>query len=555
MSTHTSLESKIDSRPSADDETSQSQYTSPPVTLRIGPDLQPYYVPEILLQSLGKLPPSVSGDKSIHLQDVDVDTGHVIVHFLYTGHYQILDGWHSDDDVVTTTSARANSEFKKALRAFVAAKKYKLATLQELAKLEIIRCGDEMSISHAAHAISKHILTELQDDAVWLQDLVLHKAEQAFEEDDAVFSTASFFSNIKNLKMAKLLGQRVAKLYHKRVSELHTAISAAKAEPNVPENGVVEEVDANIWVVSADRPVEGPSPPPLETECPVDDWASFGAAERKKKKGTKAAEQLSFDSPSPPSPVAEPEFVPDPVTEPVPVEEPILDAPEPVPEVVETAIDDGAPEDPWGSFSVGVGKKKKKKSKRAALLEEVPAPEPEVPSQTLEASEPVPEPEPIPSDVAQEIPSEAPPESIPDVVSEPAAAIEDSPVVVEPPLANEEEDSWGWGATLSPGKKKKRKKGKAVQLEAPPSPPPPPPMAVLEDLIEPEPQPEPEPALPVEEEPHTDAAGDVFCPWRYEHLTQNDTLKDCKQCELYVRRIAVKLHSAGLPDANGLVAR
>lgn len=217
-----------------DNGTSQSQYTSPPVTLRIGPGLKPFWVPEVLLQSLSKLPRSVQDNNSIHLTDVDVDIGHVIVHFLHTGQYRTLDGWHSDNTTEQRTSAQAKQGFKKALRAFAAAKKYELAALQDLAKVEIVHCSDEMSISHAVHAIGKDTFGDFMDDAGWLQDVVLAKIDVAFAQDDAVFSTPSFFSNVKSLKMAKLIGQRVAELYSRRVSELNLIISDVEAQLDGP---------------------------------------------------------------------------------------------------------------------------------------------------------------------------------------------------------------------------------------------------------------------------------------------------------------------------------
>lgn len=38
---------------------------------------------------------------------------------------------------------------------------------------------------------------------------------------------------------------------------------------------------------------------------------------------------------------------------------------------------------------------------------------------------------------------------------------------------------------------------------------------------------------------------------RLEHLARNDGRQNCKACELYMRNIAIKLHSVGLPNVNG----
>ena len=70
---------------------------------------------------------------------------------------------------------------------------------------------------------------------------------------------------------------------------------------------------------------------------------------------------------------------------------------------------------------------------------------------------------------------------------------------------------------------------------------------------------EPEPTVAVEALEALDPATEVvaissseICSSNREHLSEIDGWKNCKPCELYVQQVVSKLHSAGLPDVNGI---
>ena len=148
------------------------------------------------MQTLRDLPFSESAEKTIDLPDVDVETGHVIVHFLYTSQYQTL-----PDIEEGPSPSNSRADFKKAISAFIAAKNYKLTALQELARNEVHKCGENIAIAQAAHGIGKNTLSALQEDAVWLQDFIMRKAEQTFTNNDEIFSSNSFFSGIESHRL------------------------------------------------------------------------------------------------------------------------------------------------------------------------------------------------------------------------------------------------------------------------------------------------------------------------------------------------------------------
>lgn len=214
-----------------------------------------FFVPEVLLQSLNDLPRSESDFRKIELSDVDTETGHIIAHFLYTGTYQ-LPPTHPDHADEESLSKPKAADFKKGIAAFVAAKKYGLTELQELAKYETERIAAEISVAQAAHAVGKDTLASLQEDAGWLQGIVLRKAEQTFEENDAIFSSGSFFNGIKSLKLAKLLGQRVADLYRRRILQLRESPNGSYDRPVDAADSSTENTVEEVVEQSMEAPVE-----------------------------------------------------------------------------------------------------------------------------------------------------------------------------------------------------------------------------------------------------------------------------------------------------------
>lgn len=730
------------------------------MTLRVGPGLQPYYVPEILLQALNNLPRSDVEQRTIDLQEVDVDTGHVIVHFLHTGQYQTLP---NDDEETIPHNSKA--DFKKAIVAFLAAKKQRLTALKELAKDEIFQCAEGLSIVQVSHGVGKDVLTELAEDAAWLEDLILLKVERGFHDSYDVFASASFFSGIKSHRLAKLMGQHVARLYRDYIREPTKLVS--KTEDTIAEGVnsagklIPDQIDARVPVVLSELPktdvrsyplplevecledergtpatitkekkkadhiaqqassgelvpsalsvepetarLSGPaaealvvgasavattdsleptvertinatdaedpwafldslpkkkkkkkskrgltseqdqSPPPLEASHPIpepeallvlgtstdatqaplseahhgeiegilpqhedgidnspvvvepeppnvpedpwDDWGALPTSSKKKKKKKKGAvtivsEEVRSDPLPPPLPVTEDEPYLEVVAEPEAVEAPtVIDdytaievpaaaeevpfkctpteeapAEEPVPEVdgyIPVEASQIAAPDPFAGLSKSQKKKLEKKMKDEAAAKE----RAELARMTVEEAEAtesfaISEPSVRAPEPTVEVETELPREEPTVVTAELCSAIEDSPVVVEPPSTNPQSNDWGWDSSIwtSSDKKKAKKKKKAGQIEEPPpSPPPPPPpecapeLLSNEDFIEPVPEPEqePEPA-PILEDDYMETAGEVFCPWRYEHLTQDDRWKKCQECALYMRQIFFK---------------
>ena len=129
---------------------------------------------------------------------------------------------------------------------------------------------------------------------------------------------------------------------------------------------------------------------------------------------------------------------------------------------------------------------------------------------------------------------------------------DENPAVGETPPANLD-DLWGfnWSAGVAPSKKKKKKhsKDKKVRLTVSQESSLEPSMIIESDLIEPERvvnhEVDVKPVSDTTEIPHSDS-----CALRLEHLSEVNGWKTCRPCEVYVREIASRIHSTGIPEIN-----
>lgn len=506
-----------------------SPYTSPPSTLRFGPDRQSYYVPKVLLQSLGELPDD-PWERATSLPDVDADTGHVIVHFLHTGTYQTL----VEESEDFTTSLSASKEFLKAALVCVAAKKYKLTDLEELASKEMKQCGTDVSITELVQLISEDTFRVLCSECSWLQEFVTDKVEVAIKSGDDEFLTTGLFASIVSSSLARLLAQEVVNIYHKENMELRSKTAAPNghsftltASPDAKE-----ALEAELRPPVEDGVIPGPRPEPVSENVVSDhdsDYWGFDLKPSKKKK------KMRKPPPSEPDEIIE--TLPEPVSEPVrevgsapeqepeieatPDFEPLLEKSAPVPEVVHAE----PVCDPFAGLSKSQKKKLEKKMKEENRLSE--AENARVASALEEAvhDHDAPEP-PLPSG-----PLEADPES----VSNHFPLTESTPVVLGDQMWSE----------FGPSKKKTKKKGAMCLVKTPAEEE----AALGSDLIE--------EALLVHYTEVPDPTVELAvvrdaeeCPWRVEHLSESDGWRTCVPCELYVRKIASKLYPTGYSDAT-----
>lgn len=112
------------------------------------------------------------------LNEISSETGHVLIHFLICGAYQCL---RPQGD---SPEKRRASEFRTALDVYVAAESLLLPRLRDLARREITRLGDNMSLPSIISAIedSGRSLKTLPGVAAYVESRIISFGEEATPE-------------------------------------------------------------------------------------------------------------------------------------------------------------------------------------------------------------------------------------------------------------------------------------------------------------------------------------------------------------------------------------
>jgi hypothetical protein len=455
----------------------------------------------------------------------------------------------------------------------VAAKKYRLTDLEALARQEMEQCGTNVSMTELVQLISEDTFGVLCSDSSWLQDFLTNKVEVAVKSGHDMFLTTGFFTSIASSSLARFLAQEVVNIYHKE----NLALRSKAATPHghsfttTASPGAKEPLEAESRSPIRERVILDPLSEPVLAGTVGDhalyDWGFGSTTSKKKKKMRKPPssepDEITDSLPEPVSePVLEVESVPGVGSMPTVESEPaIYSAPQPVSKAEPSMVPEQGPEieatpvfepfceesiaipealhaepvqDPFAGLSKSQRKKLEKKMKEETRLAE------EQNARVAKAKE----------EAVHDF--DAPEAPLPSALSAPEPEPEHGCVLDDPPLAEPtpvvmEDQLWDdWDGPFGSSKKKKKKKGAVcfddtlAEHET----------AIGSDLIK-----EvslvkyttvPEPAIEVAVGHDADE-----CPRRVEHLSERDGWRACAPCELYVRKIASKLYTAGFPDLNG----
>jgi hypothetical protein len=209
--------------------------------LHIGSKKTVYYVPSHLLPSGWS---KTDGEDPILLCDVEMETGHTLVHYLYTGEYQTL-------DTVVNSTLDACDGLKRAFLVYVMAQNHNLIDLRELALHEFEGHCARLDIFEILGAI-KSDFTKLGPDS-WVHAFLHAKAKTAFETDHTVFSSEAFLGCLDNVALRDFMLRCVMKLYSDKVS--HTSNTEKETSQKLDEcdqtrrNCSVEEANTEQCMV------------------------------------------------------------------------------------------------------------------------------------------------------------------------------------------------------------------------------------------------------------------------------------------------------------------
>ncbi|KAL2683249.1 hypothetical protein Neosp_007717 [[Neocosmospora] mangrovei] len=100
----------------------------------------------------------------IDLGSIQFEAGHVIVNFLVTGKYQCLEPWG------TTAAGKNSSEFRTALRVYMAAESFCLVELFNVAQAEVKKVGDRLSFPQVVDNV--HFLNPFHAHFPWIGEYI-----------------------------------------------------------------------------------------------------------------------------------------------------------------------------------------------------------------------------------------------------------------------------------------------------------------------------------------------------------------------------------------------
>jgi hypothetical protein len=160
-------------------------------------------------------------------------------------------------------SEKANTEFKRAFLAYLAAKTYNLYGLQELAKEKIEHFGAELSIFDIVEAVRDEF-SKLSVGIPWFHEYLEGKVKAAFQEDHTVFAREDFFGRIDNVALLQVLARCLVGLFDERLSSMLNA--EREPVPGIFEENSPDRENAAIEAVSEEIPAKeayatgGPEP-------------------------------------------------------------------------------------------------------------------------------------------------------------------------------------------------------------------------------------------------------------------------------------------------------
>ncbi|KAF9733842.1 hypothetical protein PMIN04_012858 [Paraphaeosphaeria minitans] len=191
-----------------------SPYASEPVTINVGPAPITYYVPWHLLESTNWSTVPAGGE--ISLPTINADTGHTLVHYLYTGAYQTLKS--------RTSGIAQNPQLalKQALLIYRVSATHMLDGLEQLAKQEIEQHSASMDLKTMLDIIRSE-LPKKTEPSDWIQAYLKDKTQLAFEKDHTVFADDAFCASLcKKSKLNDYIVRHVVKLLSEKLTQTLT---------------------------------------------------------------------------------------------------------------------------------------------------------------------------------------------------------------------------------------------------------------------------------------------------------------------------------------------
>ncbi|PTU24501.1 hypothetical protein P175DRAFT_0553788 [Aspergillus ochraceoroseus IBT 24754] len=226
-----------------------SPYEGQAVTVLIGAGEKAYTISRSLVDQVPTLQPliqdlscqlnpdewgGVCNNKSsiLRLADVDEKVAHTLLHYLYTGQFEIL------QQVLPVWTSKRAAEYTRCVLAYRAAVTYKLGGLEEHAK-RYIETFDEHTSIFEVIPLAREIFPHISEHS-WFSRYLSLKIMNSFLVDEGIFTNEAYLSDFgKNSEFDRFLFKTMQEAYEMKVARLQRQL----AERNPPINstdGVVE---------------------------------------------------------------------------------------------------------------------------------------------------------------------------------------------------------------------------------------------------------------------------------------------------------------------------
>ncbi|XXG96572.1 hypothetical protein Hte_002857 [Hypoxylon texense] len=241
-----------------------------PIQFGSGPSLK---VPNAFIQQYPKLVSRLRPLGNIHFQydtpynvkDIPYGTGHVLIHYLYTGTYQSLKpaGSSSHDKRV--------AEFKTSMQVHALARECEMRALEELAREEIKRLGRDLPVAQLFDLMTTERYTA---DDIWFRDYIKSVIEPLLENPSSSPMNDLPESSRQKVSLPIFLLAAVVDLWREKKGALRPVATQA------PEPGAARPSE------------ESEEQPACDPESGFEDSFGFTTKTKKEKKKAKALKKM-----------------------------------------------------------------------------------------------------------------------------------------------------------------------------------------------------------------------------------------------------------------------
>ncbi|RYO16627.1 hypothetical protein AA0111_g11277 [Alternaria arborescens] len=220
------------------------------VALDVGPEPTRFLVHDSVLSRskvlAAKSFPVAFVQQPVLLPELDQNTAHTLIHYLYTGKFQSLSILASSDKIIPEL-------YKLGTSVYCAAARYKLPGLAELAQNKMKSLDEEMSIFDILSVARDHAFPLLPEDDVWYPSYVEDSLNNAMADDPEPFRKPDFITSVgSDSKLLQLVWKTVMNNYARApatpaANDEETSTPTAEPVPELQES-IGDENDVSAVV-------------------------------------------------------------------------------------------------------------------------------------------------------------------------------------------------------------------------------------------------------------------------------------------------------------------